>query len=73
MIDGFNLIKYKPSIVVIEYLDTSLNKIDVKNFSLKNVINSVIYKKMIESDYNMVNWLHSDLIFAHNSFKDKLK
>ena len=73
VIDGFNLIKYKPSIVVIEYLDTSLNKIDIKNFSLKNVINSEIYKKMIESDYNMVNWLHSDLIFAHNSFKDKLK
>ena len=29
-----------------------------------------LVKMMIDSDYHMVNWLHSDLIFAHNSFRE---
>ena len=70
VIKGFNLKKYKPSIIVIEYLDTTLKKIEIKNFNLQNIINSEIYKIMINSDYHMVNWLHSDLIFAHNSFRE---
>ncbi len=70
VIKGFNLKKYKPSIIVIEYLDTSLKKIEIKNFNLQNIINSEIYKLMIKNDYHMVNWLHSDLIFAHNEFKE---
>lgn len=68
VIKGFNLKKYKPSIIVIEYLDTSLRTIEIKNFNLQNIINSEIYKLMIKYEYHMVNWLHSDLIFAHNSF-----
>ncbi len=70
VIKGFNLKKYKPNIIVIEYLDTNLKKIEIKNFNLQNIINSEIYKVMIEHEYHMVNWLHSDLVFAHNSFKD---
>lgn len=70
VIKGFNLKKYKPSIIVIEYLDISLKKIEIKNFNLQNIVNSEIYKMMINSDYHMVNWLHSDLIFAHNSFRE---
>ena len=68
VIKGFNLKKYKPSIIVIEYLDTNLRTIEIKNFNLQNIINSEIYKLMIKNEYHMVNWLHSDLIFAHNSF-----
>ena len=68
VIKGFNLKKYKPSIIVIEYLDTSLKTIEIKNFNLQNIISSEIYKLMIKNEYHMVNWLHSDLIFAHNSF-----
>lgn len=70
VIKGFNLKKYRPSIIVIEYLDMSLEKIEIKNFNLENIINSEIYKLMIENEYHMVNWLHSDLIFAHNSFRE---
>ena len=69
VIKGFNLKKYKPSIIVIEFLDTSLKKIEIKNFKLQNVIESEIYQLMIKNEYHMVNWFHSDLIFAHNSFK----
>ena len=35
VIKGFNLKKYKPSIIVIEYLDTTLKKIEIKNFNFK--------------------------------------
>jgi FkbM family methyltransferase len=70
VIKGLNIKKYKPSIIVIEYLDTSLKKIEIKNFDLLNIINSEIYKLMIKNEYHMVNWLHSDLIFAHNSFRE---
>jgi FkbM family methyltransferase len=70
VIKGLNLQKYKPSIIVIEYLDTSLKKIEIKNFNLQNIIDSKINKFMVNNGYNLVNWLHSDLIYAHNSFKD---
>ena len=70
VIKGFDLKKYKPKIIVIEYLDTSLKKIDIKNFNLNKILNSEIYKSMIKNDYNFVNWHHSDLLFAHNSFRD---
>ena len=70
VIKGFNLKKYKPSIIVIEFLDKSLKKIEIKNFNLDNIVNSEIYKLMIKNDYHMVNWLHSDLIFAHNEFRE---
>ncbi len=55
---------------MIEFLDTSLKEIEIKNFNLQNIINSEIYKLMIKNEYRMVNWLHSDLIFAHNSFSE---
>jgi FkbM family methyltransferase len=70
VIKGFNLQKYKPRIIVIEYLDKSLKKIEIKNFNLQNILNSKIHQIMINNGYNIVNWLHSDLIYAHNSFKD---
>lgn len=70
VIKGFNLKKYKPSIIVIEFLDKSLKKIEIKNFNLDNIVNSEIYKLMIKNDYHMVNWLHSDLIFAQNEFRE---
>ena len=70
VIKGFNLQKYKPRVVVIEYLDLKLKKIDIKNFDINNILESEIYEIMVSNDYNLVNWLHSDLIFAHNSYKD---
>ena len=70
VVKGLNLQKHKPSIIVIEYLDTSLKKIEIKNFNLQNIIDSKINKFMVNNGYNLVNWLHSDLIYAHNLFKD---
>ena len=59
-----------PKIFSPEYLDKSLKIIDIKNFEICNVIESDIYKYLINTNYKMVNWLHSDLIFARKDFID---
>ena len=45
-------------------------KIEIKNLSLENVLSSELYKYLINYNYELVNWLHSDLIFVDKSFKD---
>ena len=67
---GFDIKKYLPKVVVIEFLDTTISKLEVKNLNINNVLNSEIYKIMIQCNYTLINWHHSDLIFAENSFRD---
>ncbi|MDA8822785.1 FkbM family methyltransferase [Candidatus Pelagibacter bacterium] len=67
VIKGFDLEKYKPSVIIIEYLDLKIEKLEINYFDLENVLNSEIYKLMISNGYKFVNWLHSDLIFVRNS------
>ena len=70
VIKGFNLKKYKPNVVVIEYLDLSAKKLEIKNLNINNVLKSEIYNYMISENYTLVNWLHSDLVFVNNLFRD---
>ena len=69
VIKGFNLKKYSPEVVVIEFLDYNLTNIEIHNLNIKTVISSNIYKHMIENNYHFVNWLHSDLIFVNNKVR----
>jgi FkbM family methyltransferase len=69
VLKGLNLKVYSPSIIVLEYLDLSIDKLEVYNFDINNILNSEIYNYMIDNDYSLVNWFHSDLVFAHNKFK----
>ena len=70
VLKGFDLNYYKPKIVVLEFLDTKMNKLEIKNLNIKNVLNSEIFNYMTNNNYILINWLHSDLIFAENSFRD---
>ncbi len=70
VLKNFNFKKYKPKVIVIEFLDLSLSKLEIKNINLKNILNSNIYNLLISNDYNLVNILHADLVFIHNDFKD---
>ncbi|MDA9177355.1 FkbM family methyltransferase [Candidatus Pelagibacter sp.] len=70
VLKGFNILKYRPSIISIEYLDYEMKKLELKNNNLKNIINSNIYKYLIQNKYFFVNWVHGDLIFAHKNFRD---
>ena len=69
VLKGLNLKKYSPSIIVVEYLDLTINKLEVCNFNVQNILNSELYNYMLKNGYNLVNWIHSDLVFAHNKFK----
>ena len=57
--------------IVIEYLDKKIiHKLEFYNQNIEEIINSEIYQYMIKNNYKLVNWLHSDLIFVHNSICD---
>lgn len=70
VLKGFNINKYKPSVISVEYLDLNMNKLEFKNNDINNVLNSDLYKYFIHNNYYFVNWLHGDLIFVHKNFRD---
>ena len=70
VLENFNFNKYKPKIIVVEYLDLSLKKLEIKNLNIISAMKSEIYKLIVSNNYTLVNMLHSDLVFAHNDFRD---
>ena len=70
VLKGFNIKKYKPSVISIEYLDLNMNKLEFKNNNINNLLSSNLYKFFIQNDYFFVNWLHGDLIFVHKDFRN---
>ena len=70
VLEGFDIDKYQPDVVTIEFLDLSLNKLELKNNSITNVLESDVYKFMINKNYSFVNWIHADLLFVRNDFRD---
>jgi len=70
VLKGFNIDKYKPSVISVEYLDLNMNKLEFKNNDINNILNSDLYKYFIRNNYYFVNWLHGDLIFVHKNFRD---
>jgi len=70
VLNGFNIRKFKPSVISIEYLDLNMSKLEFKNNDINNVLNSELYKYFVKNNYYLVNWLHGDLIFIHKEFRD---
>ena len=70
VLKGFNIKKYKPSVISVEYLDLNMKKLEFKNNDINNLLNSNLYKYFTQNDYYFVNWLHGDLIFIHKDFRD---
>ena len=56
--------------IVVEYLDLNVKKLEIKNLSIENVVNSEIYSFLISKNYTLVNCIYSDLIFINNDFRD---
>ena len=71
VIKSINLKKYNPEIILIEHIDKKMKNIEFFNQNINDIINSNVFKHMIENNYHFVNWLHQDLIFAHNSIRKK--
>ena len=70
VLQGLDFSKYSPDVIVVEYLDLSVKKLEIKNLSVENVINSEIYKYLISKEYVLVNCIYSDLIFVKKDFRD---
>ena len=70
VLKGLNLNIYKPKIIVVELLDLNSKKLEIKNLNINNVINSEIYKYIEKKNYTMINWLHSDIVFVNNKYRD---
>ena len=70
VLQGFDIVKYYPDVVVIEYLDMEVKKLEFHNQNLEKITNSKIYQFMKSKNYHFVNWLHSDLVFVSNNIRD---
>ena len=70
VLKGLDLIKYKPSVISIEFLDLKMKHLEFKNNNIYRIFETEFYKLLIDKNYHFVNWLHGDLIFVHNDFRD---
>jgi len=70
VLNGFNIKKYSPQLVVVEFLDLKMKKFEFYNNSIKNILDSDIYKYFIKNNYSLINWNHGDLVFVNNKIKD---
>ena len=70
VLSGFNIKKYKPLVISVEFLDLKMKKLEFKNNNIQTILDSNIYKYFIENNYYFVNWLHGDLIFVHEDLRD---
>ena len=69
---NFNFKKYKIDMIVTECLNLKSKKLETQNQSLRYILNSKIYKLLIKNNYNLINWVNSDLVFVHNKSKIRL-
>jgi FkbM family methyltransferase len=58
---GFNLKKYKPDLIILEFIDPNIKEFYQQN--IKSITDSNLYQYMIDHDYKFVNWIHDDLVF----------
>lgn len=73
VIKGIDLTKYKPEIILIEFINNKMRNIEFFNQNIDDITQSVLYKHLIKNGYYFVNWLHHDLIFAHEDIRNKEK
>jgi len=70
VLEGFDLNKFSPKVIVVEYLDLSVSKLEIKNLNIENILKSEIYKYLVTMNYILVNNIYSDLVFVNKSFRD---
>jgi hypothetical protein len=62
VLKGFDLNKYKPDLIMIEFIDTKIKEYYLQN--IDNILNSNIYIYMDKNNYKLINWIHDDLVFV---------
>ena len=67
VLKGFNFKKYKPKLVVLEFIDTSIKEFYEQKF--EKVLSSEIHKFMTNENYKIINWIHDDLVYVPKDLK----
>ena len=70
VLKGFDFNKYKPDVIVVEFLDLSSKKLEVKNLNIENLFKTELYQYLTTKNYILVNYIYSDLIFINKEFRD---
>tara|TARA_B100000767_G_scaffold231530_1_gene223004 strand:- start:487 stop:1197 length:711 start_codon:yes stop_codon:yes gene_type:complete len=70
VLKGFDLTKFSPKVVVVEYLDLNASKLEIKNLNIEDILNTEIYKYLVSRNYILVNSIYSDLVFVNRDFRD---
>ena len=47
VLEGFDFNLYSPDVIVVEYLDLTVSKIEVKNQNIENIFKTDLYKFLI--------------------------
>jgi FkbM family methyltransferase len=68
VLKGLNFDKYKPRVIIVEFLDLEANKWEIPYNNLDNVLKSEIYSFLINKNYKLVNWVNGDLVFIQKNF-----
>ena len=63
VLKGFDINRYRPDIIILEFIDNTSKEQEFYNNKIQNLINSEIYKYMSENNYSFVNWVGFDLVF----------
>ena len=70
VLNGLNFKIYSPKVIIVEFLDLNVKKLEIKNLNIEVVIKSELYKLLLSKNYTLSNCIYSDLVFVHNDFKD---
>jgi len=70
VLKGLDFIKYKPDVVIVEFLDLSTKKLEVKNLNIENLFKTDLYEYLTKKNYILANYIYSDLIFINKDFRD---
>jgi hypothetical protein len=70
VLKGFDIEKYSPDLIVIEYVDLSMKKEEFYNNNIDKVLDSEISTYMKSHGYSFVNWLNQDLVYINNKLRN---
>ena len=60
---NFNFKKYNIDVIVSEITDLTQSNLEVYNQSLDYILETNLYKLLVNNNYKLINWVNADLIF----------
>ena len=70
VLQGLDFDHHSPDVIVVEFLDLTISKLEIKNQNIENLFKTDLYKFLISKNYTFVNFIYADLIFVKKEFKD---